>query len=158
MNRHFKVIRRVPIVCATLCLLSPQAQSGQVLIHQCPASIEVQQNISSHADGWKVSTAEPGNKTHALKGIYFSPDEYPADSCCDIPSEKKTLPRGDTVSYFDYIEPKKFDFWYVCGYEDTTVVLARKVPDNVVRCEVKYSDFPIQPRVTSFKCFDTPRK
>jgi hypothetical protein len=114
-------------------------------------------------DGWKVSSAKPqGNSTHALKGIYFSPDEYPSESCCDIPSEKKaSSPRGagETIFYFDYIESSKgLNFWYACGYEDTNVVLARKVPDNVTRCEVKYSGFPIQPRVTTFKCFDTPRR
>jgi hypothetical protein len=148
----------VVLVCAGLCLAPLHAQCAEVPVPQCPASVDVQQDIKLPVEGWKTAIAKTNGDAHPLKGIYFSPEEYPSDSCCDIPTEKKTLPRGETVFYFDHVTPKKFDFWFVCGYEDTTVVLARKVPENVARCEVRYSGFPVQPRVISFRCFDAPRK
>jgi hypothetical protein len=158
MNKHYKVKRHALFICAALCVIPLYVKGEALPVLQCPENIGVQQNMSSHPEGWKVSAFDVGERTYTLKGIYFSPDEYPSDSCCDIPSERKTLPHGETIFYFDDIEPKKLNYWYVCGYENTTVVLARKVPDEVSRCEVKYSGFPVQPRVVSFQCFDMPRK
>jgi len=51
----------------------------------------------------------------------------------------------------------KHDMWVVCEYMDSAAVLVQKLPENVMRCEVKYFNDVTVPNRVTIRCFDTPR-
>jgi hypothetical protein len=115
--------------------------------------LTVKQNISSSAeDGWKaVDSEEP----LPAKYIVISAGEYPVKQTgFEVPTEEK-LHNGERTVYYDHVnEP---NYWAVCGYSDSRVVLVQKLPENAVRCEVKYISDVTVPDGITIKCFDTPR-
>jgi hypothetical protein len=95
-------------------------------------------------------------ESYPLRGIGFSAWEYPAiQPGLLIPSAEKKQKNGDRKIFYDYLiavnEPH--DYWAVCVYRDTSIILVRKLPETVVRCEV---DYPNRRTAITFRCFDTP--
>jgi hypothetical protein len=132
------------------------AQAAEAPIPQCPAKIMIKQEINSKVENdWKVANDNHGS--YPLRGIGFSSWEYPAiQTGLLIPSEEKKQ-KGARKVFYDYLiavnEPH--DYWAVCAYRDTSIVLVRKLPETVARCEV---DYPYDTRhAMTFRCFDTPR-
>jgi hypothetical protein len=72
-------------------------------------------------------------------------------------SEK--LPKGDRISHYDTnpLPTGLHNYWAICQYMSSAVVLVQKLPENVRRCEVLYRNDVTVPDRVSIKCFDTPR-
>ncbi|MDR3086360.1 MAG: hypothetical protein LBU45_00160 [Azoarcus sp.] len=160
MNTHHGIFLRAAATCAVLCLNAFQAQAAEVSIPQCPGRIHVQQDIKSPAeDGWKSADAAIANNTkdgYRLKDIGFSYSENPEKPADFIvPSEKRK--QLHHVFFYDGLNcSKKGTCRVVCTYWETSVTLARKIPNNIKRCVLRYPNG--YPDVFSFRCFDTPRK
>ena len=105
-------------------------------------------------DGWKIVNNQ---NTQSLRSIGVSAGEYPAtQSGLDKPTEEKRH-NGDSIAHYQ-VFGDRLDFWAVCAYTQSDVVLVQELPANIVRCEVKYRNDHIAPDRVTIKCFDTPRK
>jgi hypothetical protein len=160
MNKHCRNLKSVALIGVSLYLISFHVQAAEVSISQCPAKIMVQQNISSQIEnGWKVADDNHTTRDgYPLKSIGFSYLEYPSvQSGFLVPSEDEKQKNGDLKIFYDYLSSSNepHDFWVTCAYWNTSVVLVRKIPENVVRCEVSYPD--TLGMVRTFRCFDTSR-
>jgi hypothetical protein len=159
MNKYPEIFQRIALICAGVCLIYFHAQAAEKSIPQCPATIRVKQEVNSKIEnGWKAADSERAGE-YQLQHIGFSYLEFPVvQSGFLIPSEEKELKRGAAKVFYDYLiavnEPH--NYWAVCTYGDTSIVLVRKIPETVVRCEVNYPNDPPFATVT-FHCFDTPR-
>ncbi|WP_407932146.1 STY0301 family protein [Geomonas anaerohicana] len=97
-------------------------------IVQCPAAIEVQQQARAVPAGWLAY--EPDSK-HPLMSVEFSEGE---------PSKKVTvLPTGEkgAVSVWDFT-PSAEGYWVSCSYNNTSVVVSRKLRSGTTSCRVVY--------------------
>ena len=139
-----------------LCSL---AQAGEVPFPQCPVSLRVTQTAQADAvDTWKTVN---NDSSHWLAHIGISTGEYPVKQTGLDRADNEEKHRGYGVAHYSTppFERGGHDYWVVCDYSQSAVVLVKKLPENVVRCEVKYLNnyTAIEDSVT-IKCFDTPRK
>ncbi|MCL2591600.1 MAG: hypothetical protein FWD67_12215 [Betaproteobacteria bacterium] len=166
-----KTISSMVLVFLDLCLLSTGSIAAELPIEQCPSKLTVKQSILSPVnDGWKAVGSEV--PIH-ISAISISLGEYTFDSLGNFsdvqngnpqaPSEIKKLRNGDQIFYYDDFDiPTNIsdgsDYWILCGYHNSRVILTHKIPENATRCEVKHlHDVTVPDRIT-IKCFDTPRK
>ncbi|GHT95772.1 hypothetical protein AGMMS49545_19300 [Betaproteobacteria bacterium] len=160
MNACCINLQSVAFIGASLYLISFQTQAAELSIPQCPEKITIQQNIVSPIeDDWKAADDNHSTENlYSLRGVNFSYLEYPSiQSGFLIPTEEEKQKNGDLKIFYDYLfsSNEPHDFWIACSYRNTSVVLVRKIPENVVRCEVNYPDIPGE--VKTFRCFDTSR-
>ena len=149
-------IRSLLFFQVALCLVSLQAHAGEIPVPQCPRQLAIQQNVLTQPeDGWK---AVHNNDSQWLEQMVISVLEYnsPALSGIQKPFVQK-LPKGNSIHHYDtYPIPSGHDYWVVCQYMLSAVTLVRKLPENVMRCEVKYINDVMVPDRVTIKCFDTP--
>jgi hypothetical protein len=142
----------VALSLASLCVTA-----GEIPVSQCPQQLSIQQQaLVQSVPGWKIVN-DKGPKW--LKHIGISFWEYPTvQTGFNIPTTEK-LSKGGSIAHYDTGPDTsgEHDYWAICQYMNSAVVLVHKLPENAVRCEVKYiSDATISDRIT-IKCFDTPR-
>jgi hypothetical protein len=155
MSRYQGAFQSVALACASSCLIALHAQAAEVLIPPCPAKIVVKQEVGAQIEnGWKIVN---DNRGYFLEYIGFSDWEYPAiQTGLLIPSAEKKQ-KGARKAFYDdlIVKNEPHDSWAVCTYRDTSIVLVRKLPETVARCEV---DYPYDTHhAITFRCFDTPR-
>jgi hypothetical protein len=144
-------------VFAGLYLVHACVLAGEVPFPQCPQQLPIQQSAYEHqTDGWKIVN----NKTpQRLEGIAISSWEYPViQTGFDVPTDER-LSNGNLIGHYETGPDTsgEHDYWAVCVYMKSAVVLVQRLPENVRRCEVLYhNDVKIPDRIT-IKCFDTPR-
>jgi hypothetical protein len=143
--------RRISSLAAILCLVTLQASAGEVPFPQCPQALPVKQVVeTSPANNWRIIN---NTAIRSLDGIGIHNEHPNTKRGSDIPNEEKQ-PNGDIIAHY---LTSKYDYWVVCGYSNSTIVVTRKVPQNAVRCEVTYRFNQIAPNRVSIKCFDTDR-
>ena len=152
MNMNFLV---TSLATCVLLFATSQINAKEVSFPQCPQKQLIRQVVETHPiDGWKIINS---HDTQSLRSIGVSAGEYPAVKAgLDKPIEEKQ-PNGDVVAHYEVFGDKA-DFWAVCAYTYSHVVLTQKLPANIVRCEVKYRNDHLAPDRVTIKCFDTPRK
>lgn len=120
----------------------PSAVSFASEIVQCPAAIEVQQQAREVPAGWLAY--EPETK-HPLMSVEFSEGE---------PKNRATvLPTGErgAVAIWNFI-PSAEGYWVSCSYNNTSIVVSRKLRAGTTACQVEYDrDFAI-PLPKSISC------
>jgi hypothetical protein len=151
---------KIFFIAATVAMGISPVHAGEVPIPQCPSELKIQQAVQSQADdGWKIVNSE---RALPVDFIAIAAGEYPvAQTGFEIPSKEIKQSNGDVIVYHDYITPFKggdHDYWAVCGYVKSDIVLVQKIPENVRRCEIKYLNHHIAPDRVTIKCFDTQRK
>jgi hypothetical protein len=139
-----------------LCFAPGYAVAAEVPVTQCPQQLPIlQEALTQQVDGWKiVNNKDP----QWLRGIAISAWEYPAVQGLMVPTDEK-LPKGDLIGHYETTPDTSgvHDYWAICQYMNSAVVLVQKLPMNVARCEVKrLNDVTVSDRIT-LKCFDTPR-
>jgi len=150
----------ISLASVALSLATLHVRAGEVTVLQCPQKLLIQQVVGTFPlEGWKIVNSD---NTQWLRGIGISAGEYPTEQTgFEIPTETKRLANGDVIYFHDHIIPFNsgiHDYWAVCGYVSADTFLVQKLPENVVRCEVKHlHDVTVPDRIT-IKCFDTPRK
>jgi hypothetical protein len=142
-----------------LCVTSfrVNAEDRFVDVPQCPKFLTVQQKITSINDAWVPVGSD---RQWALSGVGFSVGnpEYPPLFLL-MPREERSLSKNSSVAFFDNLRPAKDDedAWISCYYHtNTDAILTRKLPKNVMRCEVAYTMRPLREVVV--RCFETPRQ
>ena len=152
MKKYSKILS-----AGMLCLVFSQAHPKDVSFPQCPQELPIRQVVrTAPADGWEIIG---DTDTQQLRSIGISFEEYPTiQTGLDIPDEEK-LPSGDVIAhYYADAAGGGHDYWAVCGYSNSDVVLVQQLPQNIVRCEVKYQHNQVAPNKVTIKCFDTPRE
>lgn len=115
--------------CFILIMVAvPLAVSSASENVQCPAAIEVQQQAREVPVGWLAY--EPDTK-HPLMSVEFSEGE---------PSRKVTvLPTGErgAVATWNFV-PSVEGYWISCSYNNTSIVISRKLKSGTTACQVEY--------------------
>jgi len=154
MNIHTFVISQA---FAVLTLVSLHVSGAEVDFPQCPKTLPIQQVIQIDAENaWKIVNS---SYSHHLQYIGISYGEYlPENGGMEIPVTKKH-PKY-TIAHYDTSPSTsgEHNLWAVCSYMNSAAVLIQKLPENVVRCEVKYMNDATVPDRVTIKCFDTARK
>lgn len=102
---------------------------------QCPATIEVQEQAGAVPEGWV--SFEPENR-HPLRSVEFS-EGVPTNRATLLPTEEPER----SVSVWRFI-PSEEDYWVLCSYNSTSIVMSRKLPRNTTACQVDYDgDFAV---------------
>ena len=101
---------------------------------QCPAAIDVRQQAREVPAGWLEY--QPDSK-HPLMSVEFSEGD---------PSKKVTLlpveERGN-VAIWNF-PPSADGYWISCSYNNTSIVISRKLRSGTTWCQVEYDrDFAI---------------
>jgi hypothetical protein len=118
---------------ATLAFVCAIASAHIALAESaCPKTIPVQQKASAPAADWSVSYS--GYET-ALQGVTIF-DGPPAQQASLVPDNEKTA--GDNVIQTWRLTKNDRGYWLQCNYANTTAQIARRLPDNIARCDVVY--------------------
>jgi hypothetical protein len=96
----------------------------------CPRTIAVDQRASAPAPDWSVSYS--GYET-AVQGVTIF-DGPPAGQASLVPDNEKTS--GDNVIQTWRLTRSDRGYWLQCNYANTTAQIARRLPDNITRCDV----------------------
>jgi len=116
--------------CLTLMMLTMQSAivhaSGTV---QCAAQIEVRQEVSGVPKGWQAF--EPSTK-HPLMSIVFSEGE-PIHRVILLPTGEE----GGAIATWTFT-PSTEGYWVSCGYNSTSILISRKLPEGTASCRVEY--------------------
>jgi hypothetical protein len=160
MRNPNKPLQCVALLCG-LAALSVNAK--EIAVPKCPGKVTARQEIKlPMADGWK---AVNDKGAYTLYSIFLSRGEYPAkqtELLTPDDERERLWPSSDSmISYYDNLPPDADgvrDYWMVCDYTRASVAVVKKLPQNIVRCEVRYALRPAQGEEISLRCFDKPRK
>jgi hypothetical protein len=163
MNERARVFRNAMLAFMGVHAPFFHASAAEVAVPQCPEGLTAKQEIILPvAEGWKTVDS---SRSHLLGGIAFSDSEYgKVQPGLLIPSGSEDLPGGGNMIYYDLGPDANglHDSWVVCKYRRTAVVLIRKLPENVMRCEVMrpypyfLSHDDNTPGKPTMRCFDQP--
>lgn len=96
----------------------------------CPSRIETSQRMTSTPGGW---SAEQKKWPHDLSGVVIYYDN-PSTLLELMPDSTSKDASG---RHFVYVLPfRRKEAWVECSYSSTSVVLRKKVPATVKRCQV----------------------
>jgi len=133
---------------------TPAEASGS---SSCPDTIKVEQRITDLPPAWEagLSDARPG-----LMMVTFF-DGPPAERA-SLKYDSELRLKGNWVATWTFAA-NAHGYWIQCVYENTTVVLSRRLPETVRTCNVTYERSTTAanglPLVKAVSCADTlPKK
>ncbi len=100
---------------------------------QCPAQVNVRQQIGAPIVGWAVVIDD---LPHLLAGITFF-DGKPEDKASLVP-DRESKANGKSISTWIFSGSGQ-PIWAACRYAWTTVALTRELPRQVRACSVTYN-------------------
>lgn len=98
----------------------------------CPATIGVEQRISSAPDGWEAAQSDA--KPQLAMVTFF--DGPPAERA-SLKYDREERQKREWVGIWTFA-PNSRGYWIQCGYDNTTAVLSRRLPASVRTCKVTY--------------------
>ena len=98
----------------------------------CPPAISVEQRVTAAPEGWEaaLSAAKP-----QLAMVTFF-DGPPAERAL-LKYDREEKEKRDWVGIWT-LAPNSRGYWIQCGYDNTTAVLSRRLPENIRTCKVTY--------------------
>lgn len=116
----------------------------------CPMKVEVKQALAAPPSGWTAGLDKLPTEVAGVS-VFDGPPEELADL---VPDDGKDA--ADTRSDIWNLPHSDRGYWVVCRYANTAVILSRKLPAAVTRCEAVYEKQPTfaggAPVVRSVKC------
>ncbi len=119
-------------LCTIAWLLSLSSVASDAI--SCPATVDVQQRLTSMVDGW---TPVIDDSPHKLIGVAFydgPPQEKASLMYDDI---KKTA--GKEVATWRFPADSKRQTWMVCSYSGTAIQLSKSLPAKTSTCQITYN-------------------
>jgi hypothetical protein len=115
-------------------LASVPAESGAQLFasNACPREIEVEQRVGVVPEGWNAAQT---TATVALASVTFF--DGPPSEKASLKFDSEDLQKRDRVASWN-LPPNVRDYWISCGYQNTTAVISRRLPENIRSCAVTY--------------------
>lgn len=122
------------IVCALILVATVVSKMGHTADQvQCPAKIEVKEQIAAAVAGW---TPASDDLPHRFAGLTFF-DGKPGEKASLAPdSESKA--NGKLVSTWKFVSGDR-GLWVACHYAGTAVTLTRELPASVRACTVTFN-------------------
>lgn len=113
------------LACAAFLLAADPAQ--------CPAQIQVHQQLASPVAGWQARIEE---LPYLLAGITFF-EGKPEDNASLAPDSERNA-NGKTISRWNFPSSRP-PIWLACRYAWTSVTLARELPKEIRVCTITYN-------------------
>jgi len=115
-------------------LASVPAESGAQLFASdaCPREIEVEQRVGVVPEGWNAAQT---TATVALASVTFF--DGPPSEKASLKFDSEDLQKRDRVASWN-LPPNVRGYWISCGYQNTTAVISRRLPENIRSCAVTY--------------------
>ena len=136
------MVRKVFILSGILLsMMSCVHAAGPV---QCPESISVNQKLIKDLNGWEsLDNKEPHRFDRVA--LYFG-----------HPSEKESLvpddPDNEEQSTWTLSRKPTDDFYWIgCHYQNTSMILAKKVDGNAKKCVATYKQLPTNKNISIFQ-------
>jgi len=112
-----------------IMLAGPSAVAFASETVQCPAAIEVQEQAKDVPEGWLAF--EPDTE-HPLMSVEFS-EGVPTIRATLLPTDE----RGRSISIWRFT-PSEQGYWVSCCYNNTSILISKRLPNNTAACEVEY--------------------
>ena len=133
-----------PLLAAFLSLAGHIAHAQDLM--QCPPVLKTKQSIDGEQTGWQAFNS---HEKHPYVSVSFS-EGTPNKKIILAPSSEKKV-RGKLLAVWTL--PKSTEgYWVSCLYGETSVTVARKLPDDVSYCEVEYDRNFSQPVAKRWMC------
>jgi hypothetical protein len=100
---------------------------------QCPASIEVTQQIVEPPASWQALSDQARGGYH-LDNVGFY-NGHPKNKGAVVP-DKTTRAKGLAKTTWLFPQKKSADFWISCSYTDTSIMLTQQLSSGLSYCEV----------------------
>lgn len=115
-------------------LASVPAESGAQLFarNTCPQKIEVEQRVAAIPEGWEAAQA---TTTVSLASVAFF--DGPPGERAALKYDSEDMQKRDRVAFWN-LPPNVRGYWIWCGYQNTTAVISRRLPENIKSCAVTY--------------------
>jgi hypothetical protein len=126
-------IGRYAIILLSGLLIEPGYLHAKDLV-QCPAQLQVRQQIGAPVPGWSAAVDKLPN---LLAGLTFF-DGKPEDNASLAP-DKQTRQNGKDVAVWNFGADTNRPVYVACRYAWTTVTLQRELPKEVRSCTITYN-------------------
>lgn len=136
------LIYAICLVLIVLLSLAP-ANSRSEAFQTCPSTIETKQKIRKSLAGWE-SYEEPFK--NRLRVVMFF-DGHPSKKA-SLKYDSEEEYKDGAVLLWELRGP--VEYWLQCGYSETSVKLARRLPANISQCRVSY--LPNHGRISKIDC------
>ena len=115
-------------------LASVPAESGAQLFagNSCPQKIEVEQRLAAAPEGWDAAQT---SATVELASVTFF--DGPPSEKASLKYDSEDRQKRDWVAFWNF-PPNARGYWISCGYQNTTAVISRRLPENIRSCAVTY--------------------
>lgn len=121
------------VLLAFACI---EVQAGEVHF-QCPSSLTITQSGTAPGAEWEA-VSDKRALSLLRAGFYL---HHPSQGGSLVPDSTKRT-KSEETSVWTFPRNPGDDFWLGCHYNDSTVILARRLGDNISKCSVKYSLLP----------------
>ena len=128
-------LMRALLAClATTFLACASTGTGAQLFarNTCPQKIDVEQRVISPPEGWDGAQI---TATVALASVTFF--DGPPSGNASLKYDSEDRQKRDWIAYWN-LAPNARGYWISCGYENTTAVVSRRLPEDVRSCAVTY--------------------
>lgn len=98
----------------------------------CPQKIEVEQRVAAAPEGWEAAQS---SATVELASVTFF--DGPPSEKASLKFDSEDLQKRDRVAFWN-LAPNARGYWISCGYQNTTAVISRRLPESVRICFVTY--------------------
>jgi hypothetical protein len=124
-------LRSITLLVQGLTLAAGCSKAADLF--QCPAQVDVRQQINVLPPGWSVVLDD---LPHRLAGITFF-DGKPEDKASLAP-DNETKANGKSISTWIFSGGNR-PVWVACRYAGTAVTLARELPKLIQACSLTYN-------------------
>lgn len=100
---------------------------------ECPVEIPTRQELATALPGWRVDRSEIPHRLHRI-GFY---DGRPEERAALAPDGNRKA-KGRETSTWRFGDGHGRSAWMECGYDGTTITLARELPPGTRACTVTY--------------------
>jgi hypothetical protein len=121
--------------CLAIAFLAsvPSGSGAQLFARNtCPEKIEVEQRVSAIPEGWDAAQA---TATVPLASVAFF--DGPPSGSAALKHDSEDTQKRERFAFWN-LPPNARGYWISCGYENTTAVISRRLPENIRSCTVTY--------------------
>ena len=129
------IMPRPLFACLAIAFLASVAAESRAQLfarNTCPPKIEVEQRIGVIPKGWEA--AQP-TTTVSLASVTFF--DGPPSEKASLKFDSEDTQKRDRVAFWN-LPPNARGYWISCGYQNTTAIISRRLPENIKSCAVTY--------------------
>ena len=113
----------------------------------CPPTIDVAQEIKNTPPDWEAFT-----DTVSLRFVNVSFSSGTPDKQMVLAPTSSTKRGSDLINVWEFFPSDQEDTWVSCLYNNTTIMLSRKLPKDARQCRVTYDGRHRGPVAKKIEC------